>query len=312
MSTVAVTGATGLVGRQLVTHLARCADVRVRAAVRRPSPALPGGVEQVTVGDFSATTDWHRVLAGAETVVHAAARVHVMRDTHPDPLAEFRRVNVAATLRLAREAAAAGVARLVYLSSVKVCGDVGTHSETGTPAPEDHYGRSKHEAEVGLRAVAAETGLDVVIIRPPLVYGPGATANFRALMRAVSRGIPLPLGAIHNRRSLVALDNLVDFIVLCTTHPAAKNETFFVSDGEDLSTTDLIRRLARAMGRPSRLVPVPAAVLIAAAAVLGRRDLARRLIASQQVDISKARRLLGWVPPISVDEGLRRAVRSTR
>jgi nucleoside-diphosphate-sugar epimerase len=209
---------------------------------------------------------------------------------------------------LARQAAAAGVKRFVFLSSVKVNGESGRYTEADPPAPEDAYGISKHEAEAALRAIAQDTGMDVVIIRPPLVYGPGVRANFLALMRAVSRGIPLPLGAVNNRRSLVALSNLVDFIITCIEHPAAANETFLLSDGEDLSTTDLIRRLAGAMGRPARLLPVPESVLIAGAALLGRRDIAQRLLGTLRVDTSKARQLLGWVPPITVDEGLRLAV----
>jgi nucleoside-diphosphate-sugar epimerase len=307
MTTVAVTGATGFVGSRVVARLACASSLRVRAAVRRESVELPAGVERVVIGDLAPDTDWASAVAGADAVVHLAARVHVMREKVADPLAEFRRVNVGGSLNLARQAAAAGVKRFVFLSSAKVNGETGAYTEADPPAPEDAYGTSKHEAELGLRQVAAESGMEVAIIRPPLVYGPGAKANFRALMRAVALGIPLPLGAIHNRRSLVALDNLVDFIITCTGHAAVANETFLVSDGEDLSTTDLIRRLARAMGRPARLIPVPASVLMAGAAVLGRRDIARRLLGSLQVDISKARRLVGWAPPISVDEGLRRA-----
>jgi nucleoside-diphosphate-sugar epimerase len=200
------------------------------------------------------------------------------------------------------------VKRFVFVSSVKVNGERGLYTEADPPAPEDAYGISKHEAEVALRVIAKDTGMEVVIIRPPLVYGPGVRANFLALMRAVSRGIPLPLGAIDNRRSLVALSNLVDFIVACIVDPAAANETFLVSDGEDLSTADLIRRLAGAMGRPARLFPVPESVLNLGAALVGRRDIAQRLLGTLQVDISKARRLLGWEPPITVGEGLRLAV----
>jgi nucleoside-diphosphate-sugar epimerase len=246
-------------------------------------------------------------LIGVDIVVHLAARVHVMRDSATDPLAEFRRVNVAGTERLALAAATAGVRRFVFLSSVKVNGEKGGYNESDPPAPQDAYGISKHEAELGLRVIAAETGMEVVIIRPPLVYGPGVKANFHVLLWAVARGVPLPLGAIHNRRSLVALDNLVDIIVTCIDHPAAANQTFLVSDGEDLSTTELIRHLARAMGRPARLIPVPASVLMAGATLLGKREVAARLCGSLQVDITKARELLGWLPPITMDEGLRRA-----
>jgi nucleoside-diphosphate-sugar epimerase len=305
---VLVTGATGFVGTTLIARLVNDRRFDVRGAVRREASALPAGVERIAVGDLTPEVDWQHAVAGADAVVHLAARVHVMREAAADSLEEFRRVNVEGSLNLARQAAVAGVRRLVFLSSVKVNGEMGTFTEADIPAPEDAYGISKLETELGLRRIAAETGMEVVIIRPPLVYGPGVKANFQALIRAVARGIPLPLGAIENRRSLVALDNLVDSILTCIGHPAAANETFLVSDGEDLSTTDLIRRLARAMGRPARLIPVPAAVLMAGASLLGKREVAQRLLGSLQVDISKALRVLGWVPRVSVDEGLRRAV----
>jgi nucleoside-diphosphate-sugar epimerase len=306
-----VTGATGFVGQALVRQMVADGRFAVRAAVRRETGVLPAGVECVVTGDLSdlnGEVTWQAALSGVDAVVHLAARVHVMRESASDPLTEFRRVNVAPSLELARRAAEAGVRRFVYLSSVKVNGESGTYTESDAPAPEDAYGVSKHEAEVGLRRIADETGLEVVIIRPPLVYGPGVRANFRALMHAVARGIPLPLGAIDNRRSLVASDNLADFILTCVNHSSARNQTFLVSDGEDLSTTNLIRRLAGAMGRPARLLPVPASLLMMAATLAGQRDAAKRLIGSLQVDISRARRLLNWTPPISVDEGLRRAV----
>jgi nucleoside-diphosphate-sugar epimerase len=259
-----------------------------------------------------ASAGWREALVGITTVVHLAARVHIMDDTAVDPLAAFRAVNVDGTLNLARQAAVAGVKRFVFVSSVKVNGEF-THvgqafTEENAPNPQDAYGQSKHEAELGLRQIAADTDMEVVIIRPPLVYGHGVKANFAALMRAVQRGWPLPLGAVHNRRSLVALDNLVDFIVTCITLPQAANQTFLVSDGHDLSTNELVRGLARAAGMPARLLPVPVWALQAAATLLGKGDAVQRLCGNLQVDIAKARTLLGWVPPVSVDEGLRRAV----
>jgi nucleoside-diphosphate-sugar epimerase len=308
---VLVTGATGFVGTALVDRLVRDSLVTVRAVVRGKAEDLPASVERI-VADIDAGWNWHDGLAGVNTIVHLAARVHVMRDQAADPLTEYRRVNVAGTLNLARQAARTGVHRFVALSSVKVNGESGNYSESDQPAPEDPYGISKLEAEVGLRAIAAATSMEVVIIRAPLVYGPRVRANFETLIRAVARGVPLPLGAARNRRSFVGIDNLVDFIMTCMTHPAAANETFFVSDGEDLSTADLVRRLARAMGRPARLIPISSPVLSAAAALSGRRDLARRLLGSLCVDITKARQRLDWVPPVSVDEGLRRAVAPTR
>lgn len=307
---VLVTGSTGFVGTALTAYLDADGRFAVRCANRRESGGAPPGAERILVGETPAAEDWRRAVAGVDAVVHLAARVHVMRDDAADPLAEFRRVNVAATMDLAREAAAAGVKRLVFLSSVKVNGDCGLYTENSVPAPEGAYGISKHEAEVSLRSWASYSGMEVVIIRPPLVYGPGVKANFRSLMRAVARGIPLPFGAIHNQRSLIAVQNLVDIIVTSIEHPGAANETFLVSDGEDLSTTELIRRLGTAMGRPARLVPVPAFILMASGALLGRANVARRLLGSLTVEISKARRMMGWTPPVSVDEGLRRAVAS--
>ena len=249
------------------------------------------------------------VVAGmaVDTVIHLAARVHVMGESSLDALPRYRAANTAGTLALAEQAAAAGVRRFVFASTVKVNGEESDtpYRETDTPHPTDAYAISKWEAEEGLRAIAARTGLQVVVVRPPLVYGPGVRANFLAMMRWIKRGVPLPLGALDNRRSLVALDNLVDFLITCSTHPAAANQTFLVSDGDDLSTSELLRRMARALGKPARLLPVPPALLYAGAALLGRRDFARRLCGSLCVDISKARDMLGWTPPLSVDQGLR-------
>jgi nucleoside-diphosphate-sugar epimerase len=235
-----------------------------------------------------------------------------MQDSSADPLAEFRSINVDSTLNLARQAAAAGINRFVFISSVKVNGESTppgrAFAEIDAPNPQDAYSQSKHEAEQGLRQLGADTGMEVVVIRPPLVYGPGVKANFAALVRAVQRGWPLPLGAVHNQRSLVALDNLVDFIVTCITHPQAANQTFLVSDGQDLSTAELVRGIAQAAGVPARLLPVPVWALQAGATLLGKGDAVQRLCGNLQVDISKARSLLGWVPPVSVEEGLRRAM----
>lgn len=263
---------------------------------------------------------WHKLarsqalsdaLSGATVLIHLAARAHVMRDTAADPRAAFREVNVDATLTLAAQAAALGLQRFVFISSVKVQGELTSPGrpffETDVPVPQDAYALSKWEAEQGLREISAASGMEVVIIRPPLVYGPGVKANFAALMRAVQRGLPLPLGAVDNLRSLVGLDNLVHFIITCAKHPAAANQTFLVSDGEDISTTDLIRAMARAAGRSARLFPVPAGVLASIAPLLGKRAAIDRLCSSLQVDISKARDVLQWTPPVSLDEGLRRA-----
>ena len=309
---VLVTGATGFVGQTLVRRLVLYEGHDVRCAIRKKRDGLEGATHVYVVGEVDASTDWQRALVDVDYVVHLTARVHVMRGHCYDPLMEFRRVNTDGTLNLARQAAAAGVRRFIFLSTIKVNGEA-THygcpfTPSDLPAPQDPYGISKHEAEVGLRAIAHETGMEVVIIRPTLVYGKGARGNFKSLIKLVARGLPLPLGSIHNLRSFVGIDNLVDFITTCLEHPAAANEAFMVSDGEDLSTPDLIRRMARAMNRPARLLPVPKSVLMAGAIILGRRDMAQRLCGNLQVDISKSRTLLGWNPPISVDQGLRRAV----
>lgn len=309
MMRVLLTGATGFVGRRLVGRLSTSSDVEVVLALRSVAPKAPIGTITASVKGLAPDTNWQPALDGISIVIHAAARVHVMKDTAADSLAEFRSVNVEGTLNLARQAARSGVERFIFISSIKVNGETTQlgkpYLADDFPAPVDPYGISKMEAERGLREIAAQTGMEVVIIRPPLVYGPGVKANFLAMMRWLWRGIPLPLGSIHNRRSLVALDNLVDLIVTCVDHPAAANQTFLVSDGEDVSTTQLLRRMGDALGKPARLIPVPAGVLKFGAALLGKPEVAQRLCGSLQVDISKTRELLGWNPPVSLDEGLR-------
>jgi nucleoside-diphosphate-sugar epimerase len=310
---VLLTGATGFVGAALIERLARMGDGRIRACTRDAGAVFPDAVETFVIGDLSGQTCWDHAFDSVSVVVHAAARVHVMNETAADPLQEFRRVNVDGTLHLARCAARAGVRRFVFISSIKVNGEATlpgqAFSESDVPAPSDPYGISKLEAEQGLFALAQETGMQVVVVRPPLVYGPGVGANFLSMMRWLRRGVPLPLGAIDNRRSLVALGNLADLVAVCAEHPAAANQVWLAADGEDLSTSQLLRRMGQALGKPARLLPVPAWMLGAACAVIGKRGFAQRLCGSLQVDISKARQLLGWVPPLSVDEGLRRAAR---
>ena len=308
---VLVTGATGFVGRAL------CAELRHRAFVVRGatrvavvSGALAGdGAEFVGVGEIDEQTDWGLALAGVDVVVHAAARVHVMRDKAADPLAEFRRVNVQGTLNLARQAAAAGVLRFVFISSIGVNGWQSPPNrpfcEADEVAPHNAYALSKWEAELGLRELAASSGMQVVIIRPPLIYGYKAPGNFASLLRAVEIGLPLPLGAVQNARSLVSLGNLLDFIIICITHASAADQTFIVSDGQDLSTTDLICAVAQSAGTKARLLPVPVWMLTTAARLLGKGDAVQRLCGNLQVDITKARTLLGWAPALTVSEGLR-------
>ncbi|MBV4457380.1 SDR family oxidoreductase [Pseudomonas sp. COR58] len=305
--TILVTGGSGFVGRALIARLAAL-PCSVIAPVRDMATVFPANVRKVQAGDLGPGQDWAASLQGVDCIVHAAARVHVMHDTDADPLAAFRQVNVEGTVNLARQAAAAGVRRFVFVSSVKVNGE-GTppgraYSADDAPAPADPYGISKLEAETALLALAHATGMEVVIVRPVLVYGPGVKANFLSMMRWLARGVPLPFGAVDNRRSLVAIDNLVDFIAVCLEHPAAAGQVFLVSDGEDLSTTQLLRKLAAALQVRARLLPVPVALMRAAATALGRRDLSQRVFGSLQVDIDKNRRLLGWTPPVSLDHAL--------
>lgn len=306
---VLVTGATGFIGGALMERLRGLDSVRVRGAVREALERLPGHAAAIAVGDLGPDTDWTPALDGVEVVVHTAARVHRRRESGPQAVAQYRRVNLQATLRLARQAAAAGVRRLVFLSSIKVNGEETPPGEPyradDVPAPADAYAVSKHEAERGLRALGEETAMEIVILRPALVYGPGVKGNFHTMMRCLERGIPLPLRAIRNRRSFTALDNLLDLIVACLRHPAAAGQTFLAADGEDLSTPELLTRLGAALGRPARLFAVPAGALRAAAVVGGQRDLFRRLCGSLQVDITKNRQLLDWVPPVRVEEALR-------
>lgn len=313
MKRIMVTGGSGFVGRTLLARLHQ-EGYGLIAPSRTPLAQAPVGVVNPLVGGLAADVDWSASLEGAAVVVHSAARVHVMNDTATDPLVEFRKANVDGTLSLARQAAAAGVQRFVFISSIKVNGE-GTrlghpYRADDMPDPQDPYGVSKMEAEQGLRALASETGMEVVIIRPVLVYGPGVKANFRSMMSWLRKGIPLPLGATGNKRSLVAVDNLVDLITACIDHPAAANQTFLVSDDEDLSTTQLLQRMGKALGRPARLLPVPASLLQAGAAMLGRRAIAQRLCGSLQVDIGKTRELLAWAPPVSVDDALRNTARA--
>lgn len=292
---VLVTGATGFVGRTFVPTL-QSAGHEVRGASRANGPALD---------DVEA--DWRSLLEGCDAVVHLAAMVHVMKD--PSALADrFRTVNVNGTARLAGQAAEGGVRRFLLLSSVKVHGDAGHMSESSPRAPLDPYGRSKRDAEDAVVEIAARTGIEVVIVRPPLIYGPGVRANFAALASAVKRGIPLPLGAIHNRRSLVGLRNLSSLLSTCLDHPNAANEVFMVSDGDDLSTPELIRRMASALGRQPRLFPMSESSLKGIGWLIGRGAEVDRLVGSLTVDISKARKLLSWNPPEAVDAELREAL----
>jgi nucleoside-diphosphate-sugar epimerase len=301
---ILVTGANGFLGRALSLEL-KARQFAVRGALRADAKA-----GEVNVGDLGPDTNWQEALAGVDSIVHTAARAHILSDTASDPLSEYRKVNVESTLNLAQQAAAASVKRFIFISSIKVNGESTLPGKPFTaddqPNPEDPYGISKWEAEVGLQRLANETGMEVVIIRPPLVYGPGVKANFLRMMRWINSGLPLPLGSIDNKRSLVALANLVDLIINCIEHPAAANQVFLAGDGEDVSTTELLYGMGKALDKPARLLPCPVSLLSIVVALLGRKEMVRRLTGSLQVDISRARSLLGWEPPITLKEGLRR------
>lgn len=304
---VLLTGATGFVGSALQQRIIIDGEYNLTIAIRNLADA-PSTVRTVLVADLTAETDWSEALQCIDVVIHSAARVHVMNDTSADPLVEFRKVNVDGTLRLARQAVAAGVKRFVFVSSIKVNGEsteIGApYTADAQPNPVDPYGISKYEAEQALLVLAQETGLEVVIVRPVLVYGPGVKANFRSMMKWVNRGVPLPLGAIHNKRSLVALDNLVDLLLTCVEHPAAVNQVFLASDGKDLSTTEMLQELGVSLDKPARLLPVTMTWLNLVFTLIGKRAFSQRLCGSLQVDIKKNWQLLGWRPPVSVEDAM--------
>ena len=313
---VLVIGANGMLGRALVARLATNARYVVRAAVRRVTDMLPADVDVVEIGNMTKHPDWSRTLKGVDVIIHVAARAHVMRDAAINPLLEYRLTNTVATIDLAQRAAEAGVQRFLFVSSIKVNGE---ETKLGVPftsaalaMPQDAYAISKMEAEQGLQKIAERAGMTYVIVRPPLVYGPGVKANFEKMMEWVDRGFPVPLANTRNKRSFVALENLVDLLVRCIEHPAAANQTLLVSDGEDLSTSELLYRLGNAMGRPARMFPFPEYLLRVSAMILGRSDMAQRLCGSLQVDISETCRKLDWRPPVTVDEGLKRTVAAWR
>lgn len=303
---ILLTGATGFVGSVLLSELTKLPDFRIVAAVR--SAVSNTSDDVVVVGNIDGTTDYSSALNGVDVVVHVAARAHIMRDEVAEPLVEYRKVNVEGTLNLAKQAVAAGVKRFVYISSIKVNGESTTglsaFTEDDTAKPEDPYGVSKHEAEEGLRLLAEETGLEVVIIRPPLVYGPGVKANFLSLLKLSATALPLPFGSLKNKRSMVYVGNLVSFIILCIQHPAAANQTFLVSDVEDVSLRNLVTYIRLCLGRSPRLLPVPLGLFKLAGALTGKRGMVDRLVGDLQVDSSKARTLLEWVPPFTVEQGI--------
>ncbi len=310
---ILLTGATGFVGQKLIDDLVARTDAQLRLAIRKkPSRDFCQRVTLTSIDDISANTNWQVVLEHCDVVIHAAARVHVMEEHADDPLAAYRETNVMGTLNLAQQSAHQGVKRFIYFSSIKVNGEL---TPNGKPfnaddeaLPQCPYSISKYEAEQGLLALAEETGMEVVIIRPVLVYGPGVKGNFKTMMEWLQKGIPLPLGMVHNQRSFVSIDNLVDFVITCIEHPGAANQVFLVSDGDDLSTTVLLRKLRRLLDKKMVLVPIPVWALHRMAALAGKRVYAERLCGSLQVDIGKARELLNWQPVAKVDDALRATV----
>ena len=310
----AVTGSSGFIGRAVCSELLS-RGYPVRAVVRSQestSQHATGLLETVAVGAIGATTDWSTALTGVGCVIHCAARAHVMKEREADSLAAYREVNVAGTQRLAERAVALGVKRLVFVSSIKVNGERTAPNTpfltSSVPAPEDAYGQSKWEAEQVLHNIAACTGMEIVIVRPPLVYGPGVKGNFARLLRLLYHGLPLPLGGVENLRSLVGIDNLVDLLIRCADHPRATGQTLLVSDGEDLSTPELVKRIATVMGKSPRLIPLPVHLLRIAGQFTGRLTEIDRLVSSLQVDSSHTCEILTWKPPSSIDEGLKQMV----
>jgi len=310
---VLVTGASGFIGRALCRHLLRHGwSVRAATRLAPAATAIPAGAEVVHIAAVDGGTDWSEALAGVDAVVHLAARVHVMHESEADPLAAFRSVNADGTNHLAVMAAQAGARRFVYVSSIKVNGEQTTRlpfTEADAPRPSDAYGISKWEAEQALWQTASQTGLEVVVVRPPLVYGPDAPGNFNRLLRFIRQGVPLPLSSIRNQRSFMYVENLCDAVRVCLQHPAAAGRTFLLSDGEDVSTPELIRLLSGSLGRRTRMFPFPPSLLQAAASLLDRKEEATRLLGSLCVNSSAIRQALGWSPPYSMREALRDTAR---
>lgn len=306
---ILVTGANGFIGRELCNALIEKGYI-VRGTVRSKESAesLPDNVEPVIIGPIGPDTYWSDALKEIDVIIHLAARVHVMNETAPDPLAAFRQVNTQGTEHLARTASSVGVQRLVYISSVKVNGDgrIEPYAVQDEPDPQDPYAVSKYEAEQALHRIAGETGMEIVVIRPPLVYGHGVGGNFLRLLEAVHRGIPLPFASINNLRSFIYLGNLVDSIITCINHSKASGQTYLVSDGEDVSTPELIKRLAKALGVTECLFPFPSFLFRLLGKLTGRADEAKRLIGSLVVDSTKIRTDLGWKPPYTMEQGLKK------
>lgn len=304
-----VTGANGFVGHAILKKLTKIEGYKSFGAVRMVAlNQATSWPKNFNIGNLEEGGDWSEALNGQQVVIHTAARTHIMDDAVVDPLMEYRKVNVEGTLHLAKQAASAGVRRFIFLSSIKVNGEStvtgSSFKYTDRAMPEDPYGVSKAEAEDGLWQISKDTGMEIVIIRPPLVYGPGVKANFASMMRLASKNFPLPLGAVYNRRSMVALDNLISLIVTCIDHPQAANQLFLVSDDRDVSTTELLRMMTHAFGKKARLIPIPMSWIQSGATLLGKKAVADRLCGSLQVDITHTKETLGWKPPVTIEQQL--------
>mgnify|MGYP001555677476 CR=1 FL=1 len=304
-----VTGADGFVGNALCQYLLS-EGKNVSGSLWHEGLSVPVGVNATVVGDLNSETKWEKVLNGIDVVVHTAARVHVMNEGSVDPLSEYRKVNVEGTAKLAKSAAQEGVKRFVYISSIKVNGELTSDGKPfkvdSDPVPLDPYGISKFEAEEELKKISKDTGMEFVIVRPPLIYGPGVKANFHKMISWVMKGVPLPFGSVKNKRSFIALENLVDFLYRCAIHPKAANQTFLISDGRDMSTAELLKKVAIAVGKRHRVFPFPVFILAAIGMVFRKKDVVSRLIGNLQVDSTPAFSLLGWKPVISIDEALKK------
>lgn len=312
LNTVLITGSTGFVGLELTSQLSNSHKFNVRAVVRRSSRnSLPANIPNVCFESINAKTDWKEALQSVDIVIHLAARVHVMKEGSVDNLEEYRKANVFSTINLARQAALSGVKRFIFLSSVKALGEqsgFNAYTEQTECVPIDAYGKSKLEAEIELKKVLENTNTELVIIRPPLIYGAGVKANFNNLIKLCDQPIPLPFGAIKNNRSLIYLENLTSFIEICCLHPDAANQTFLISDDKDVSTTKLIHTIKKALKKPAFLIPIPHHWLVSLLTTLGKADLATRLLGNLKLDISKAKALLGWHPPFTFEEGVKKTV----
>ena len=305
---ILLTGATGFVGSQLLQQLANDSTFKLRAAVRNKTVNLPVGVPACRIGEIDAHTDWCEALFDCKTVVHTAARAHIMNDSNQESLSEFRRINVEGTLNLAHQAIDARVERFIFISSIKVNGEGETnriYRFDDPAAPEDDYGLSKWEAEQGLKTLCSKSSMELVIIRPPLIYGPGVKGNLALLCKVIDKGLPLPLGSIKNQRDMLSLNNLIDLIKTCIQHPAAAGQVFLCCDHEPVSTPQLIKMMASGRGKNVRLWPIPVSVLSLVASSVGRQAVLKRLSSDFRVDIKHTMDTLDWIPPFSVAESMR-------